>query len=85
MDTMFDFLAVVLFIASVGVFFHRFRHEDPPLAPYMLVGLVAAVGNWLGNNGGGWAAVCVLSGGAFFLLQLAGAPYTDDGEERQGG
>ena len=53
METTFDFLAVALFIATAGLFFHRLRHEDPALAPYMLICLVCAVSNWLGNHGGG--------------------------------
>lgn len=78
METTFDFLAVALFIATAGLFFHRLRHEDPALAPYMLVCLVCAVANWLGNHGGGVGAICLLSAGSFFLLQLAGSPFTDE-------
>ena len=81
-ETIFDLLAVTLFIATAGLFFLRFRHENPPLGPYVLVALVCAVGNWLGNHGGGAAAVGLLIGGAFFTLHLASEPYREDsGEE----
>ncbi len=78
METTFDFLAVALFIATAGLFFHRLRHEDPALAPYMLICLVCAVSNWLGNHGGGAGAIAMLVAGSFFLLQLASAPFADD-------
>ena len=81
METIFDLLSVCLFIATAGLFFLRFRHEDPPLAPYLVVSLVAAVGNWLGNNGGGMAAIALLVAGAFLTLHLASEPYREDSSE----
>lgn len=81
MTTLFDFISVTLFIAAAALFFLRFRHENPPLAPYALVSLVAAVGNWLGNHGGGAAAVALLIGGAFLTLHLASEPYRENREE----
>ncbi|MEM8770094.1 MAG: XrtV sorting system accessory protein [Pseudomonadota bacterium] len=81
METIFDFLSVTLFIATASLFFLRFRHENPPLAPYLLVSLVAAVGNWLGNHGGGLAAVALLIAGAFLTLHLASEPYREDPKE----
>ncbi|MGF1544357.1 MAG: XrtV sorting system accessory protein [Parvularculaceae bacterium] len=83
METTFDFLAVSLFIATAGLFFHRLRSEDPPLAPYMLVSLVCAVSNWLGNNGGELGAICLLTAGAFFLMQMASAPFDEDAEGKR--
>lgn len=73
-------MAVGLFIATAGIFFYRFRSENPPLAPYMLISLVCAVANWLGNNGGGVAAVLLLIAGSFYLLHIAGAPYAEETE-----
>lgn len=81
METIFDFLSVALFMAAVGLFFLRFRHENPPLAPYLLVCLVAAVGNWLGNNDSPMAAIALLTAGSFFVLHLASQPYQDDPED----
>lgn len=80
METIFDFLSIALFIATVGTFFHRFRHENPPLAPYVLIALVCAVANWLGNNSGAIGAIGLLSAASFFLLQLSSEPYRDDTE-----
>ena len=78
LETLFDLLAMVLFLATTGLFFMRFRHENTPLSPYALITLVCAVGNWLGNHGGGPAAVALLIAGSFLLLHLASLPYEDD-------
>lgn len=82
METMFDLMSVLLFIATASLFFLRFRYENPPLAPYILISLVCAVGNWLGNNDGGIAAVALLSAASFFLLHLAGEAYREDPEDQ---
>ena len=85
MESIFDLLSVTLFIAAASLFLMRLRHESPPIAPYILVALVAAVGNWLGNDAGGHisslAAVAFLMAGAFLTLHLASEPFRDDREE----
>ncbi len=81
METIFDLLAALLFVATAGLFALRFRHEDPPITPYLLIALTCAVGNWLGNMGGGLAAIALLIAGSFLTLHLASEPYrekTDD-------
>lgn len=80
METLYDLMSVSLFIATAGIFFYRFRSENPPLAPYMLISLVCAVSNWIGNNGGGISAVLLLVAGSFYLLHIAGAPFADESE-----
>ncbi len=82
METIFDILAALLFSATAGLFFLRLRHETPPITPYALVGFVGIVGNWLGNNGGGVAAVALLIAGAFLTLHLASEPYREPREEK---
>lgn len=77
METMYDLLAVALFMATAGMFFLRFRHEDPPLAPYVLISLASAVGNWLGNAGHPAFAIGLLIAGAFLLLHIASLPYPE--------
>lgn len=78
---MFNLFSVLLFAAAAGLFLLRIRHERPPLAPYLVLCHVSIVGAWLGNNGGGWAAVALLISGSFLALHLAGMPYNDDPEE----
>ncbi len=82
METIFDILAALLFSATAGLFFVRQRHETPPMTPYALVGFVGIVGNWLGNHGGGIAAVALLIAGAFLTLHLASEPYREPREEK---
>lgn len=79
MGTIFDLLAVFLFLATAGLFILRACHENPPLKPYFLIIAICVVGGWLGNHGGGLAAVALLIAGSFLTLHLASLPY---GEER---
>ncbi|MHA7870715.1 MAG: XrtV sorting system accessory protein [Hyphococcus sp.] len=80
MGTVFDLLALLLFAAAVVLFASRRRRETPPLAPYLLISLVSIVGNWLGNHGGGPAAVGLLMAGSFLALHLAGEPFREEPE-----
>jgi hypothetical protein len=79
--SIFDLLSVMLFVATAGLYLVRMRHESPPLVPYLVVAAVCAVGAWLGNNGGGVAAVALLIAGAFLTLHLASQPYEEEPEE----
>lgn len=81
MGSIFDVLGAFLFIATAGLFLLRRRHEAPPLAPYLVILLVAIVGGWLGNSGGGVAAVAFLIAGAFLMLHLASEPYRIESDE----
>lgn len=85
MESIFDIIAIGLFIATACIFALRFRHETTSIAPYALVAIVCAVGDWLGNHGGGAAAVGLLIGASFLLLHLASLPYRDDAEEGRKG
>lgn len=78
---MFNLLSALLFAAAAGLYLVRIRHERPSLAPYLVLCHVSIVGAWLGNNGGGLAAVALLIAGSFLTLHLAGMPYKDDPEE----
>ncbi|WP_425410678.1 XrtV sorting system accessory protein [Hyphococcus sp.] len=84
METMFDFLSVLLLIAATGLFVVRIRYEDPPPAPYLLIALVAIVGAWLGNNGGGPAAVALMMASAFLALQIASQPLDTSPDDAPG-
>lgn len=84
METPFDWLSVLLFIAGAGVFFHRLGAGDEPLAPYMLISLVAAVANWTGDHGAPVFALVLLVAGAVYLLRLFRAPPAGAGSEGPG-
>ena len=81
MTAMFDWLATALFAAAAAMFLLRMRHEHPAPAPYALVGIAAVIGFWLGEDGSGMLAVCLLTLGAFLLLHLASLPYPEEGED----
>ena len=83
MASTFDLMSVMLFIASAGLFLIRARHEPQQLMPYLIVALVCVVGAWLGNNGGGIAAVAFLIAGAFLTLHTASQPYAENAEDSQ--
>ena len=75
METMYDFLALLLFIATAGLYLVRRPYEDPPLRPYLVMALVGIVGNWLGNQGGGTAAFTLMVAGSFYALHIASQPF----------
>lgn len=81
MTNTFDLLSVMLFVATAALFMVRIRHEATALAPYLVVALVCFIGNWLGKNGGGAAAIALMVAAAFLTLHLASQPYRDDTEE----
>lgn len=83
MESMFDFISLLLFAAAAGLFIVRSRHENPPLAPYLVIALVSIVGNWLGENGAGPAAVLLLVASAFLALHLASQPFREEPEEHR--
>lgn len=76
-SSIFDILTLFLVAAAVGLFLLRLRHEMPHVLPYLTIALIGLVGNWLGNQGGGVAAVALLMSGAFLMLHLAGEPYRE--------
>ncbi len=78
MASLFDIFSVALFIATASIFFVRFRHEDPRLAPYLVISIGCAFANWLGDNGIEITAIVILAASAFLLLHLTSAPYQED-------
>ena len=78
---MFDLLSILLFGATAGLLLLRIRHERPTLTPYLVVFHISIVGGWLGNNGGGLAAVTLLVAGSFLTLHIASQPYAESPEE----
>lgn len=75
MISFFDIFSLGLLVVSLSVFFIRYVKQDPPITPYLLIACVCAVGNWLGNAGGGDAALMLLVAGSFLFLALVLTPY----------
>lgn len=78
MTTIFDYLSIILFIAAAGLFFYRFRREDPPLTPYVVISVGCAVANWLGNEGVATGALLMLAASGAMIAYLARQPYRED-------
>ena len=78
MLTIYDILSLLLVSGCACLFLLRMRHEKPRYPAYIVIFLVCSVGAWLGNNGGGVAAVAILISAYFFLLHLASEPYAEN-------
>ncbi|MGE0408838.1 MAG: XrtV sorting system accessory protein [Amphiplicatus sp.] len=87
MLSVFDIYSVGLLIISLIVFVIRYVRQDPPIVPYLVIACVCAVGNWLGEMGGGWAAMSLLIAASFLFLSCLLAPHRarwrKEAEERQ--
>ena len=82
MITIFDIYSVGLLIASLAVFIVRYIRQDPPIMPYLVIACVCAVGNWLGELGGGWAAMSLLVAASFLFLSCLLMPYRKQWREK---
>lgn len=81
MISFFDVFSLGLLVVSLSVFFIRYVKQDPPIIPYLLIAIVCAVGNWLGDSGGGDAALMLLIAASFLFLALVLTPYRSKVEE----
>lgn len=81
MISFFDVFSLGLLVVSLSVFFIRYVKQDPPIMPYLLIACVCAVGNWLGEAGGGEAALMLLIAASFLFLALVLTPYRSKLEE----
>ncbi len=75
MITVFDVFSVSLLLISLSVFVVRYIRQDPPIMPYLVIACVCAVGNWLGDAGGGWAAMALLVAASFLFLGCLLSPW----------
>lgn len=68
MISIFDIYSVGLLAVSLAVFVIRHIRHEPPILPYLVIACVCAVGNWLGEAGGGLGAVILLVAASFLFL-----------------
>ncbi|MEM9496007.1 MAG: XrtV sorting system accessory protein [Pseudomonadota bacterium] len=68
MITIFDVYSLVLLVASMALFVIRYMRQDPPVYPYLIIACTCLVGNWLGEGGGAFAALCLLTAASFSFL-----------------
>jgi hypothetical protein len=68
MDTVFDLYSICLLVVSLTMFVIRYMREEPPVTPYLVIASTCAVGNFLGDNGGGVGALMLLVAASFLFL-----------------
>lgn len=68
MVTVFDLYSIGLLIVSLTIFVIRYMREEPPVTPYLVIASTCAVGNYLGDNGGGAGALMLLVAASFLFL-----------------
>ncbi len=68
MVTVFDLYSIGLLIVSLTIFVIRYMREEPPVTPYLVIASTCAVGNYLGENGGGISALMLLVAASFLFL-----------------
>ena len=68
MITVFDVFGLTLLAASLTLFVTRFVTQDPPVYPYLIIALTCLVMNWLGEAGGGIAALGLMVAASFSFL-----------------
>lgn len=82
METVFDFLSVAIFVATVGVFFQFNRKVEQNITPYIFVAIGCAFGNYFGNKNFDEVGYLVLGVSAFYLffyiIRKEGVPDSHD-------
>jgi hypothetical protein len=73
--SIFDIYSVSLLVVSLIQFVVRYVRQEPPVMPYFVIACVCAVGNWLGEMGGGWAAWALLVAASFLFLSCVMLPH----------
>lgn len=68
MISIFDAYSAGLLAVLIVLFVVRYIRQDPPILPYLVIACVCAGGNWLGEVGGGWAAMALLVAASFLFL-----------------
>lgn len=68
MITVFDIYSIGLLVVSLTMFVIRYMREEPPVTPYLVIACTCAVGNFLGDNGGGVGALMLLVAASFLFL-----------------
>ena len=68
MISVFDVYSLVLLIASMSLFVHRYVKQNPPVYPYLIIACTCLVANWLGELGGGIFALALLVSASFSFL-----------------
>ncbi len=75
MVTIFDVYSISLLLVSLTIFVVRYMREEPPVMPYLVIACTCAVGNFLGEAGGGIGAFMLLVAASFLFLGCLFYPH----------
>ncbi|NWG92747.1 MAG: hypothetical protein HXY21_09610 [Parvularculaceae bacterium] len=75
MVTIFDVYSISLLLISLTMFVIRYLREEPPVMPYLVIACTCAVGNYLGEQGGGVGALMLLVAASFLFLGCLFYPH----------
>ena len=81
MISFFDIYSLALLITSLVLFVIRYVRQEPPVFPYLVIALTCAVGNWLGEAGGEYGAIALLTAASFLFLGCILYPRWRDMDE----
>ena len=68
MESFIDIYSISLLMISLTMFVKRYLREEPPVTPYLVIACTCAVGNFLGDAGGGLGAFVLLLAATFLFL-----------------
>ncbi len=68
MVTAIDVYSISLLLVSLTMFVIRYLREEPPVMPYLVIACTCAVGNFLGDQGGGLGAFMLLIAATFLFM-----------------
>ena len=75
MATIFDIYSIGLLLVSLAMFVVRYLREEPPVTPYLVIACTCAVGNYLGESGGGVGAMLLLIAASFLFAGCVFYPH----------
>lgn len=75
MTTFIDIYSISLLFVSLTMFVIRYMREEPPVMPYLVIASTCAIGNFLGEQGGGLGAVTLLIAATFLFMGCVFHPH----------
>lgn len=75
MVTIIDIYSISLLLVSLTMFVMRYLREEPPVMPYLVIACTCAVGNFLGEKGGGISAFMLLIAATFLFMGCVFYPH----------
>lgn len=67
--------SISLLLVSLTIFVVRYLREEPPVMPYLVIASTCAVGNFLGERGGGLGAFMLLIAATFLFMGCVFYPH----------